>query len=115
MSLQLHRSNTLSDKNLSFFGARFGNRQALIKRFPSYEDTIKALKDAFKTLESTPTERIILSTYVKELDGTFEVPEHIWAEVLPRIKRVTVTLLPQNSINPPAKRPRLGLAFSDSD
>ncbi|KAG8739939.1 hypothetical protein FRC10_004966 [Ceratobasidium sp. 414] len=54
--------------------------------------TISSIKQAFPKLRAIPAERIAISAFIGDLDDTLHISEHIWPEVLPDLKHVTIVL-----------------------
>ncbi|KAG9081452.1 hypothetical protein FRC06_005553 [Ceratobasidium sp. 370] len=67
-------------------------RKEVVRRSPNYGVTISSIKQAFPKLRTVSAERIAVSAFIEELDDTLHVSEHIWPEVLPDLKHVTVVL-----------------------
>ncbi|KAG8694904.1 hypothetical protein FRC08_008192 [Ceratobasidium sp. 394] len=75
-----------------FLAAEYMGRKEVVRRSPKYHVTISSIKQAFPKLRIVSVERIAICAFIEELDDTLHVSEHIWHEVLPDLKHITVVL-----------------------
>ncbi|QRV81625.1 PTCB-BRCT domain protein [Ceratobasidium sp. AG-Ba] len=80
-------------KTKRFIGVEYAGRKGLIQRNPSYEASVEFVRIAFKALQGVPISHIAISAYIEEFDDTLELSEHVWEELLPELKFITVTLV----------------------
>ncbi|KAG8694901.1 hypothetical protein FRC08_008189, partial [Ceratobasidium sp. 394] len=83
---------TSQQKPCKFLGAEYMGRKQVVRRSPNYGATISSIKQAFPKLRTIPADRIAISAFIEDLDDTLHISEHIWSEVLPDLKHITVVL-----------------------
>ncbi|KAG9121071.1 hypothetical protein FRC07_003113 [Ceratobasidium sp. 392] len=96
-----------------FIAVEHGGRQVAIRRSANYDVslldfhvrvdqmmyhpsatsqiTLTLVKEAFKSLGSVDAERILISAFVEELGDSLEISKDIWSDLLPELKRITIT------------------------
>ncbi|KAG8694902.1 hypothetical protein FRC08_008190 [Ceratobasidium sp. 394] len=79
-------------KPRKFIAAEYMGRKDVVRRSPKYSVTISSIKQAFPKLRTISSEQIAVAAFIDELDDTVHISEHIWHEVLPDLKHVTVVL-----------------------
>ncbi|QRV95198.1 polyubiquitin-C [Ceratobasidium sp. AG-Ba] len=82
-------SNTVTKR---FIAAEYNGRQVAVRRCADYEITLTLIKEAFKPLKFVDVERISISAFVEEIGDSLEISKNIWSDLLPELKRVTITL-----------------------
>ncbi|KAG8739937.1 hypothetical protein FRC10_004964 [Ceratobasidium sp. 414] len=85
-------------------------RKEVVRRSPNYGVIIWSIKQAFPKLRTVSAERIAICAFIEELGDTLHISEHMWPEVLPDLKRITVVL---DSVGPDATESQAIVATSN--
>ncbi|QRV96052.1 transmembrane protein [Ceratobasidium sp. AG-Ba] len=112
------RTSALDD----YIGIEYNKCKALIRRNPDFEATICSIKEILGVLGHELSGQLVISAYIDGLSDYFVVPQADWADLLPRINRLSVhknagkQLEPQNQSSLPGRdRSPSILVISDSD
>ncbi|KAG8739938.1 hypothetical protein FRC10_004965 [Ceratobasidium sp. 414] len=105
-------NNGPQEKSFKFLGAEYMGRKEVVRRSPNYGVTIWSIKQAFPKLRTVSAERIAISAFIEELGDTLHISEHMWPEVLPDLKRITVII---DSVGPDAAESQVVVVTSNPE
>ncbi|QRV81613.1 hypothetical protein RhiJN_09628 [Ceratobasidium sp. AG-Ba] len=112
------RASALDD----YIGIEYNKCKALIRRNPDFEATICSIKKILGVLGHELSGQVVISAYIDGLSDYFVVPRADWADLLPRINRLSVHKNAGKQLEPPGQSSLPGrdrspsiLVISDSD
>ncbi|CAE6465775.1 unnamed protein product [Rhizoctonia solani] len=75
-----------------FLVVEYNNRKVAILRSPNYQEVLMSIKKSFRGLKATEHDRIIVLSFLEEVNDLVEITEGVWESLLPRLMTIQVAL-----------------------
>ncbi|QRV96053.1 hypothetical protein RhiJN_24071 [Ceratobasidium sp. AG-Ba] len=76
----------------NYVAVEYNGQKVLIPRDPSYQGTVKSIKQVFYSLRDAAAESISISVYLREHNECYEFDPANWQDLLPRVDHAVVKL-----------------------